>query len=44
MTLKKGASTLVDDQLKELIQEGKLSNLPEIAKMNFKNVTKLLEF
>lgn len=40
--LKKGAGSLVDDQIQEIINEGNQAILPLIAKMNFKNITKLL--
>ena len=43
LPLKKGASALVDEQVKELIDRGDLKRLHEVAKMNFKNVTKQLE-
>lgn len=43
MTLKKGASSLVDEQIKQLIDRGDLKRLHEVAKMNFKNVTKQLK-
>ena len=43
ITLKKGASSIVDDQIKMFIDRGDLKRLHEVAKMNFKNVTKQLE-
>ena len=43
ITLKKGASSIVDDQIKVFIDRGDLKRLHEVAKMNFKNVTKQLE-
>lgn len=43
LNLKKGASSMVDDQVKELIDRGDTHRLPEVAKMNFKNITKQLE-
>jgi ribonuclease HIII len=43
LPLKKGASNLVDEQIKLLIDRGDLKRLPEVAKMNFKNITKQLE-
>lgn len=43
LPLKKGASTHVDEQIKMLIDRGDLKRLHEVAKMNFKNVTKQLD-
>jgi ribonuclease HIII len=39
---KKGATSIVDEQIKLIIKEGKQLILPLVAKMNFKNITKLL--
>lgn len=39
--LRKGAGSPVDEQIQTIIDDGKFSILPSIAKMNFKNITKL---
>ena len=39
--LRKGAGSPVDEQIQTIITDGKVSILPLIAKMNFKNITKL---